>query len=57
MLLTDRNHIKIADLGAAKIMDKTHASSFVGTKPYMSPEVIKAQNDGISIYYPNTDVW
>ena len=56
MLLTERNEIKLADLGLSKIMDKTHASSFVGSRAYMSPESFKAQFMKTK-YYPNTDIW
>lgn len=56
MLLSGRNEIKIGDLGISKIMEETHASTCVGTKQYMSPEVFKAQVSDIK-YYPNTDVW
>ena len=56
MLLTERNEIKLADLGLSKIMDKTHASSFAGSPAYMSPESFKAQFMNIK-YYPNTDIW
>lgn len=56
MLLTDRNHIKLADLGISKLMESTHASTYAGTKEYMSPEVFKTR-DEISKYYPNTDIW
>ena len=56
MLLTERNEIKLADLGWSKIMDKTHASTFAGSPAYMSPEVFKA--DVLETeYYPNTDIW
>ena len=56
MLLSGRNEIKLGDLGISKLMDKTHASTYAGTKQYMSPEVFKAQFMDIN-YYPNTDVW
>ena len=56
MLLTERNEIKLADLGLSKIMDKTHASSYAGSPAYMSPEVFKAQVLDVK-YYPNTDIW
>jgi serine/threonine protein kinase len=56
MLLTERNEIKLADLGWSKTMDKTHASTFAGSPAYMSPEVFKA--DVLETeYYPNTDIW
>ena len=56
MLLTERNQIKLADLGISKQMINTHASTHAGTLHYMSPEVFKAQFVD-TIYYPNTDVW
>lgn len=60
MLLSDTMQIKFADLGLSKIIDsdKTHASTYVGTIVYMSPEVFHAQTvDENAVYYPNTDVW
>ena len=56
MLLSGRNEIKLGDLGISKIMEETHASTYAGTKEYMSPEVFKAQVLDIK-YYPNTDIW
>jgi serine/threonine protein kinase len=56
MLLTERNEIKLADLGLSKIMDKTHASTYAGSPAYMSPEVFKADFFDTE-YYPNTDIW
>jgi len=56
MLLTERNEIKLADLGISKQMINTHASTHAGTLHYMSPEVFKAQFID-TVYYPNTDVW
>ena len=57
MLLTRRNDIKLADLGVAKMMETTHATTHAGTLPYMSPEIFKAlSEDGIT-HYPNTDIW
>lgn len=40
----------------AKSMEKSYASSYVGTKQYMSPEISKAQYENVK-YSPNTDVW
>ena len=57
MLLTGLNHIKLADLGVAKIMEDTHATTHVGTPQYMSPEVFKALFMDDIVYYPNTDIW
>ena len=56
MLLSGNNEIKLGDLGIAKQMENTHASTCAGTIPYMSPEVFKAQVIDTK-YYPNTDVW
>jgi predicted component of type VI protein secretion system len=56
ILLTERNEIKLADLGLSKVMENTHASTFVGSPSYMSPEVFKTQFIVIE-YYPNTDIW
>ena len=56
MLLTERNEIKIGDMGLSKLMDKSYASSRAGTPQYMSPEVFKLQFMDMK-YYPNTDVW
>ena len=55
-MLSGRNEIKIGDLGVSKIMENTHASTYAGTREYMSPEVFKSQVSDIK-YYPNTDVW
>lgn len=53
MLLTSDDTIKLADLGVSKMMEGTeHASTIIGTRPYMSPEVHKGTS-----YLSNTDVW
>ena len=52
----EKNEIKLGDLGLSKLMDKSHAISYTGTPPYMSPEVFKAQSTDTK-YYPNTDFW
>ena len=56
MLLNGNNEIKLGDLGLSKLIDKSHASTYAGTLPYMSPEVFKALSED-NIYYPNTDIW
>ena len=56
MLLSGKNEIKLGDLGISKLMENTHASTFTGTRQYISPEVFKAQFMEIK-YYPNTDIW
>ena len=56
MLLSGRDEMKLADLGTSKLMENTHASTYAGTLPYVSPEVFKSQFQD-NIYYPNTDIW
>ena len=56
MLLSERNELKLGDLGLSKLMEKSHAVSYSGTPLYMSPEVFKTQVT-VTKYYPNTDVW
>ena len=56
MLLTGKDNMKIGDLGVAKLMQSTHANSYTGTIPYMSPEVFRGQMEDVK-YYPNTDIW
>ena len=51
MLLTGNYEIKLVDLGFSKQMDRSHATSILGSPAYMSPEVYKAK------YYLNSDVW
>ena len=56
MFLSGRNEIKLGNFGISKLMEYTHASTYAGTRQYMSPEVFKAQFMETK-YYPNTDVW
>ena len=56
LLLTSNMQIRLADLGLAILLTKSHASSYVGTPHYMSPEIFEIQFKD-SHYYPNTDVW
>ena len=56
MLLNGRDEMKLADLGASKLMDNTYASTHAGTVPYMSPEMFNTQFIDTK-YYPNTDIW
>ena len=53
MLLTHENVIKLADLGAARVMQENIlASTKIGTSAYMSPELESGQ------YYSfPTDIW
>ena len=52
ILLTHENVIKLADLGAAKVIKESLAKTYTGTVAYMSPE----QRDG-EIYSFPTDIW
>lgn len=56
MLLTAKDHIKLADLGQAIFLENSFATSFAGSVNYMSPEVFKSQFMSFK-YFPNTDVW
>ena len=56
MFLNGKYEIKLGDLGISKLMENTHASTYAGTRQYMSPEVFKAQSMETK-YYPNTDIW
>jgi serine/threonine protein kinase len=56
MLLNGSNEIKLTDLGASKLMENSHVSTYAGTLYYMSPEVFKSQFED-NKYYPNTDTW
>lgn len=56
MLLTAKDHIKLADLGQAKMMENSFATTFAGSVSYMSPEIFKSQFTSFG-YFPNTDVW
>lgn len=56
MLLTARDHIKLADLGQAKMMENSCATTFAGSLSYMSPEIFKSQFMSFR-YFPNTDIW
>jgi serine/threonine protein kinase len=54
ILLDELERIKLGDLGLARnFKSMSSTSSFVGTIPYMSPEVIK-QESGIDY---KTDIW
>ena len=50
------NMIKLGDLGVSKILEKTNASTFTGTLPYMSPELFKCFYDK-GEYTAKTDIW
>ena len=61
MLLSKTNTVKLADLGIAKVLSDTIGRTYVGTMPYMSPELERCKDkaneeEGIT-YSFNTDVW
>ena len=45
-ILLKNGHIKLADLGLAKALDKSMVRTRAGTPVYMSPEMIKFRPDG-----------
>ena len=52
ILLTHENVIKLADLGAARVIEKSIlANTYTGTVEYMSPEQLKRE------YSFPTDIW
>ena len=51
------DQIKIGDFGAAKSLVGTTANTVVGTIPYMSPEMIKAETMGSITITKRTDIW
>lgn len=53
MLLTNKNVLKLADLGIAKVMlDTLRANTKIGTIEYMSPELKNFKD-----YSFSTDIW
>ena len=57
MLLTAKDHIKLADLGQAKkLIENSFATTLAGSEIYMSPEIFKSKFMSFK-YFPNTDVW
>ena len=61
MLFSRTNTVKLADLGIAKVLSGTIARTYVGTMPYMSPELERckdnADNEERKTYSFKTDVW
>ena len=52
ILLTHDNVIKLADLGAAKVMQESIlANTYTGTVDYMSPELLRRE------YSFPTEIW
>lgn len=52
--MTEDDHIKIGDFGISKLFysNTVYASTVIGTRDYMSPEI----NNGQSYSY-KTDIW
>jgi serine/threonine protein kinase len=57
MLLSDKDEIKLADLGGARMMDMTKSLSVVGSFLYMSPEMLEKMWDKNVVYSFPTDIW
>ena len=53
MLLSEKNMIKLADIGMSKLMEENNKCTHFRTQQYMSPELFKPN----STYYSNVDVW
>jgi serine/threonine protein kinase len=51
MLLGENDEIKLADLGGARMMNVSRSLTFMGSFPYMSPEMWTQK------YSYSTDIW
>ena len=51
------DQIKIGDFGEAKNLMGTSARTLVGTIPYMSPEMIKAETETNITITNKSDIW
>ena len=58
LVLTENGVVKICDFGFSKLMEDTSfATSILGTKPYMSPELLRRFLDDSAVYSFSTDIW
>ena len=60
MLLTNKNVLKLADLGMAKVLRKAAGRTYIGSPEYMSPEVEECEGctkEEGKTYSFKTDVW
>ena len=57
ILLSKRYVIKLADFGLSKYTESSVASSLVGSRAYMSPELIQCFFDEEGSYTKKTDIW
>ena len=55
--MDEDDQIKIGDFGAAKSLVGTTANTVVGTIPYMSPEMIKAETIRNITITNKSDIW
>ena len=55
--MDEENRIKIGDFGEAKSLLGTSARTLVGTIPYMSPEMIKAETETNITITNKSDIW
>ena len=56
ILLTKDDVIKLADFGLSKCVEASVASTVAGSRPYMSPQIIKCILDS-GTYTKKTDIW
>ena len=56
ILLTKDDVIKLADFGLSKCVEASVASTAVGSRAYMSPQLIKCILDS-GTYTKKTDIW
>lgn len=57
ILLSKQKLIKLADFGLSKYTESSVASSLVGSRAYMSPELLRGFYYEDGAYTKKTDIW